>query len=508
MKRTLITAVALAACAATPLFAQNVKEGVMSFGLTFTKQRSVSTSLKDNEGRWSQVPLHYRTKSQQVNEKFLLQAIGAVLHPSGGANSSSPNSYYLHTLKPAQLVLVQSELGGFFNLVDSLVDVATNASVLPLPGGINFDTFGITSYDSTTLGGGTFAALATGRHYEPVPAGFATEGAWPPGHHQPWGQVYVKDPQRQTCENVTFFFEFKVTECYDCFYLSSFVSDSDFKYKAAATVGSGPPCCGGTVPSDLSGKGVDQYYLTMTFDNTWNNPYLQTNNAAYVGYGTLISNPYAGIEGLRPNNPEIFPDLLNLAGGVPTPASYVNPKYLGLGYTYLASLDGLTPDFFTYTNVLPRTDLILSRIGHDSPNEARITLAGIVTYRWELKLINVGDVIRDFVGTATYDAYGNGMIGLFCGLFKGRVSVAERIVNTSKNFCCTDLPWYEWWYGIGWDSPTGLAGNSAARTANESPVNVPVDLTFHAYQDEDYISSFNWPLTGVYPPYYPTGFPY
>ena len=44
MKKTLITAATLAACAAMQLPAQNVKEGVITFSLTQYAQNSVSTS--------------------------------------------------------------------------------------------------------------------------------------------------------------------------------------------------------------------------------------------------------------------------------------------------------------------------------------------------------------------------------------------------------------------------------------------------------------------------------
>jgi hypothetical protein len=474
MKKTLVAAVTLAACAASQLFAQNVKEGNITFAMYFAKQVSVSTSKsQNNAGLWSQRPQYYKTVTNKLDTAAILRSIAFVLHNNANYYSSK-----------AKLVLVQGELGGFFNVTDEL---ALSAAIAPDPeSDVNFDTFDFTTFDST-IQGGVFAALATGRNYEPVPdSAPARNGAWPPGHHQIWGQIFVKDPGKTPllCENVTFFFSIKVTECYDCFYLNSFISDASFTFKPGGVVVSGPPCCAGQVPSDLSGCGKDQYYMSFTFDNTWNNPYLQSDNVAYVGYE---GGPYPGIEGIRANNPILFPQI----------ADRVNPKLTGLGLA--VAFDGLTPDFWTYV------DPITSVLGLPSPYEMRFTLDGIVTYSWCLKFITSGDVVRDFVGTANYVANGNGFIGLFCGLLRNNggniMSIAETTPKASS--CCTDIPWYDWWYGVGYDA----IGNSIARTELESPVNLPVDLSYHAYQDENYEPAVQWPNPGSnYPPPSPTGF--
>jgi hypothetical protein len=297
---------------------------------------------------------------------------------------------------------------------------------------------------------------------------------------------------RGTCENVTFFFSFKVIECYDCFYLNSFISDTTFSFKPGHTVVQGPPCCSGSVPSQLGGQGKDSYYMTLVFDNTQNNPYLQAGpdgtapNPAYVGYQ---GGPYPGILGLMPNN------------GVQFDPTVINPLVQPF---LLASLDGNTPDFFIYK------DKIISQLGTFSPNEVRITLHGIVGYKWTLRQLNSTDLVRDFVGTANYNATGYGFIGLFCGLLNGSVGIAESIVSSSK--FCADLPWNgnstpdDSWYGVGYDA----LGNSADRTTTDSPVNLPVDLTYHVYQDVEY-HNVQWatPPGGLtqYPPPFPTGLP-
>ena len=79
MKKTLVTAVTLGACAATQLFAQNLKEGVITFSLTDFAQNSVSSSANAlNQGGWNSPQTHYRTTQTAVNTKTILQAIGIV----------------------------------------------------------------------------------------------------------------------------------------------------------------------------------------------------------------------------------------------------------------------------------------------------------------------------------------------------------------------------------------------------------------------------------------------
>ena len=82
------------------------------------------------------------------------------------------------------------------------------------------------------VGQGSFPALANGRHFDVNPDDTTDLfTAWPVGHHQPWGQIFVQDTGKSpmVCDNVTFLFAITVQECYDCFYLNSFISDATFK---------------------------------------------------------------------------------------------------------------------------------------------------------------------------------------------------------------------------------------------------------------------------------------
>jgi len=452
MKTTIATAVALAACASTQLFAQNIKEDTITFALTVMQQASVSTSpTVANAGNFSDGPAYYKTQSKKMTQADILKAIAYVQH---GKNAG------FYTTQ-AKLVLVQGELGGFWNISDALAqsyedfndDLAVVQPGGELTGSYNMDGTDTSYYHSslnvyfpanydvddnstyldnnpdTTVGAGTdaYARLDTGRHFLPVPAGYATTGEYPPGHMQPWGQIYVKDPGHKDpsgnilCENVTYFFYLQVQECYDCFYLSSFITDAKFTTKQGSQ--SGPPCC--TSPTFLLGKGTDKYYLSLSFDNTINNSYLNpalyTNESSYVTYYY----EYVGVKGL-----------------VPT----------------VGVADGTTPD------LLPYSDPIRSHLGTASPYETRFTLNGIVTYNWTLTMVNSTDIAADFVGTATYAANGYGFIGLVCSLITGSASFTERVVKDVN--CCDDFAWYNdttgyWggtqtgWYGPGSDDNGG-----------------------------------------------------
>jgi hypothetical protein len=124
MKKTLITAVALAACAGTQLFAQNAKQGVITFALTGQAQSSVSDTTANNQGGWNSPAVtgkaYYKTTSTKVATLNILQAIAIVLHNNAGFYSSK-----------AQLVLVQPELSGFFNLTDELAQVGDPNTIPP-----------------------------------------------------------------------------------------------------------------------------------------------------------------------------------------------------------------------------------------------------------------------------------------------------------------------------------------------------------------------------------------
>jgi hypothetical protein len=449
MKKTLITAVALVACAGTQLFAQNAKEGAITFSLSLQQQASVSTSTGNNQGGWSQGPQYYKSTTLKRATADVIQAIGFVLHRNPGYYSSK-----------AQLVLVQGELGGFFNLGDTLGTFDGPETDLA-NGDDNGGEADVTGFVTTQQDLG--ARLATGRHFRPSPV---TE-LWPPGHHQPWGQIFVKDPGKTgysttdpLCENVTFFFTFVVQECYDCFYLNSFVTDATFKFKSGNSAG--PPCC--TTPVDLTGSGKDRYYLTMSFDNTFNNPYLNAANDAWIGkatwspwYRTDPANWVVGIGMLRSDIPG----------------------------------DGMTPDLLTYH------ELIGSGIGTFNKYVMRFTLNGIVTYTWAMKLVNPSDVVYDFVGSATYPATGYGFVSLACSLITGTVGIAEKIITASN--CCLDIPYYDSWYGTGWNlfqdqyPIVAIDGDPADGAYFGSPVNTPYDLSLHLGYNEWYEARWQWP---------------
>jgi hypothetical protein len=456
MKRTLITAAVLAALAGTQAFAQNTKQGVITFALTGQRQVSVSTSKNaNNVGTWDQYPSSYKTQNAALNTLNVLQSISMVLHGTPSFYSSK-----------AQLVLVQGELSGFFNVTPDIASVPWGTSktsdYTPAVGAPTTE-WGIfdptATFDTSLTGGGTFPQLATGRHYEEVPAidpatGAALQraGAWPVGHHQPWGQIFVQDTARSPmlCENVTFFFAITVEECYDCFYLNSFISDASFAFKAQNVVG--PPCC--SVAANLTGNGKDRYYMTLTFDNTVNNPSLDLGSAGWIGWGQNANpslplyNQYAGVTGLNPSG------------------------------TAAVSVDGIMPDGFQ-----PYQNSIVFRGFIFNPYVLRFTLNGIVTYTWNLKLLNKSDVLPDFLGTGVYACNGYGFVGLYCSLFTGTANIAEKLIRTSS--CCLDLPWYDSWYGPGWDQ----VGNSTTRA---TPVNIESSLTYHAFFDEEYEPGEQW----------------
>jgi hypothetical protein len=164
---------------------------------------------------------------------------------------------------------------------------------------------------------------------------------------QPWGQIFVHDPgaagatvDAPLCENVTFFFDLEVEECYDCFYMNSFISDANFTEKAGSQ--NGPPCC--SSPGILLGKGTDKYYLSLSFDNTENNSYLNpalfTNEDGaidyfyeYVGYNGLV--PTVGVaDGTTPDFCPMWiqsvPSLARPASSKPGSRSMVLSPTLGI----------------------------------------------------------------------------------------------------------------------------------------------------------------------------------
>jgi hypothetical protein len=374
MKRILITAFTLAACAGTQLFAQNAKEDVLTFNLSRQYQVSDSTSSSAaNAGLWTAPPTVYKTKTAKLATADILRAISVVLYANPNAYSSS-----------AKLVLVQGELGGFFGIRNPIDLNTLNTNAIPVVGGVDLVGRFYSSPASSTFNL-LQARLATGRHFDANPEDFRLA----PGHDQPWGQVFVKDLNAAVCDNVTFFFNFNVVECYDCLYLNSFISDSKFTF----TQRQGPPCCAGS--SANTGSGKDRYFMELSFDNTLTNPYLDPTSSSYVGWGSSAINKYAGIEGLWEIEDGVTPDKL----------------------PYDPSI------FNNVTNPLDQHEYDVYVM--------RFTIGGIVTYTWSIKLLNSTDSVPDFVGSAT-----------------GTASFAEKSVKEST--CCGDRPWYDSWYGVGY----------------------------------------------------------
>jgi hypothetical protein len=428
MRKTLITAVALAACVSTQLFAQN-KEDVMTFSLTGQQQTSVSTSpTVVNAGNWTDGPKYYKTGTTKVTDKDIIKYIAFVLHNSATYYSSQ-----------AKLVLVQGELSGFFNITpdlgNSIVDPDMDGSFTSNDG--DASTAIANSFDSA------YVQLDNGQH---LLVNTLDNTLYPIGHLQPWGQIYVKDTARNgysvdspLCENVTYFFAMTVEECYDCFYMNSFVSDASFTIKNGQQ--NGPPCCG--TSSTMYGKGKDRYFLSLSFDNTVNNPYLNYYNSFC----------YVGVDGIT--------------------GSIVG--------------DGVVPDKI---NVNPYHDPIKFLVGKAWPYEARFTLEGIFTYTWNLQFVNSSDISPDFVGTGSFAASGYGFIGLFCELLTGSATFTEKIV---KPTCCTGENWYDWWYGVGAEyEASGTAPDYATLYWDgvyPTPMNVSTSLSFHQNFDK---SDYPW----------------
>jgi hypothetical protein len=471
-KTTIAATIALTTLVGTQLYAQNTKIDNITLSMTLLAQNSVSTSGSSaNAGNFSQGPKFYKTISTKLTQGGVLKAIAAVLHPT------NPNFYSAN----AQLQLVQGELGGFWNINDGLAqsfpDYNTDGSLTgtfnddgldssnPYYSNLESTFFPTTLYGFDPLGKFNFSdvientvdtsprtslsgavneyvRLDTGRHFLPVPwqaygvAGgsngipYVTTGEYPVGHMQPWGQIFIKDPGHKDsagnplCENVTYFFDFEVAECYDCFYLSSFVSDATFKIQTSTPPPNGPPCCTGPSGGILTGQGTDRYYMSVDFDNTVNNSFLNPSTQVNSSETTTYTYNYVGVTGLTPT------------AGV---------------------ADGLTPD------LLPYSDSIKSGLGSPSPYETRFSLKGVVVYNWTLKKINSADVAADFIGKATYTANGYGFVGLVCDLIPSATMTFQE-TSVKDTGCCDDAPWYTTdnqanstggWYGPGWDGNWG-----------------------------------------------------
>jgi hypothetical protein len=453
IKTSLAIAVALAAGVSASVFAANIKEGTISFAMTVQQQSSVSETSGSKAGDWVDPTTHvgptrYRTHLAKIDQTTIIQDIGYVLHGSSTYYSSS-----------AELVLVQGELSGFFNMTPELSNSVPEVGTNGLSGVILTDDLD----KSTSIASSTNsleALLATGRHFQTNPI----TGQYPVGHLQPWGQIYVKYTigNSNLCDNVTYFFGLTVQECYDCFYLNSFISDSTFTFnKHVGHPLSSPPCCNIGTNAVLQGNGRDQYYMTLSFDNTVNNPYLNKSNALWVG-----------------------------VSGLPLPP-----------------VNGLLPDQTLYTNVIT-TNLVTP-----APYEARFTLTGILTYNWNLQFVNTSDLYPDFVGSADFSIDGYGFMQNYCTLLYGTVSITEDIISSSD--CCNDengtAPWYDNWYGTGDYNDLGATDSLRALNQNiyfdwlgftpSTPFNTGANLTYHANFNENYLPRVieNLPAT-VAPP--------
>jgi len=436
MKTTLLATVAIAACMGTQVFAQKSKESPIMFNLSLDGQASVSTSpTVANAGDWSQEPKNYKTTGiKKMTQAAIIADIGFTLTQAGVLSSTFSSK--------ATLELVQGELSGFFNVIPGMSNyVAVADSTTDFQDGSITNITGSGMFGSTIIADdtATFVALDNGRHYQVNPI----DGDLPAGHFQPWGQIFIKDPGAKgfsvdspLCINVTYFFNLEVHECYDCFFLNSFITDTTFTEKTVSSTGGGPaPCCTGSSSAALEGHGKDQYYLTWSFDDSQLNTYLDPSSDLYTGVPGLFS-------------------------------------------SVAFDLDGEIPDGLEYV------DAIKSGLGTPSPYLARFTLNGIVAYTWNLEFVNKTDLLPDFVGTATYTANGYGFIQLVCELITGTASITEKLANSDT--CCLDIPFYDSWYGIGYDfDPSGtdlVFEDTAPGFTGINPTtqeNVPLSLSFH-----------------------------
>src|ERR1035437_6627159 len=357
MKTTILTSVALAACVSTQLFAQTVvKQDTITISLTGAKQLSVSTSASvPNFANWSSGPMFYKTTPVKVTDQDIIKYIGAVLWNNANHYSSK-----------AKLVLVQGELSGFFNITPDLAlsrpdddGTALDPYFSEAPG---FSADGdsstalANSFDSTTF------QLANGRHWDVNPY---VPTMYPVGHQQPWGQIYIQNSPTDTVgENVTYFFAISVEECYDCFYLNSFISTATFK--TVNTAPNGPPCCSGE--SVIVGSGKDAYYMTFSFDNTANNPYLYNDAANPLYIGDEIGMALAGGANVK----GLASDLI-IGDGIVPDTIFNHAIYNA------AIIAGKT---VAEAQLAAYIDSIKSGLGKPSPYEARFTLNGGLTYTW------------------------------------------------------------------------------------------------------------------------------
>jgi hypothetical protein len=491
MKTTILTSVALAACVSTQLFAQTVvKQDTITISLTGAKQSSVSTSASvPNFGNWSTGPMFYKTAPIKVTDKDIIKYIAASLW--GNAN---------HYSTKAKLVLVQGELSGFFNITPDLAlsmpdddGIALDPYFSEAPGFSadgDINTSLANSFDSTTV------QLANGRHWDVNPY---VPTMYPVGHLQPWGQIYIQDDS--TSDNVTFYFAISIQECYDCFYLNSFISTATFKTQNTAP--NGPPCCVGT--SVIVGSGKDAYYMTFSFDNTRNNPYLYNNPSNPLYFGDEVGN----------NNVDGVPGAID--------GDAIVPDTIYRNSIYVAALAGGAT--VAEAQLAAYIDSIKAGVGVPAPYQARFTLNGVLTYTWKLAQIDKQDISPDFMGTGSYVANGYGFIALSCSLFNtATITFSEKPVKANTVGLVTGEDWAADWIGIGaeyyvdaenlnettpyanwvaYGSPTyqwGFGENQYGfGNGYPTPINVTTSLSYHENFNNQYPAHFDNPGWAAWP---------
>jgi hypothetical protein len=419
--------------------------------------------------------MFYKTTPVKVTDQDIIKYIGAVLWNNANHYSSK-----------AKLVLVQGELSGFFNITPDLAlsrpdddGTALDPYFSEAPG---FSADGdsstalANSFDSTTF------QLANGRHWDVNPY---VPTMYPVGHQQPWGQIYIQNSPTDTVgENVTYFFAISVEECYDCFYLNSFISTATFK--TVNTAPNGPPCCSGE--SVIVGSGKDAYYMTFSFDNTANNPYLYDDAANPLYIGDEIGMALAGGANVK----GLASDLI-IGDGIVPDTIFNHAIYNA------AIIAGKT---VAEAQLAAYIDSIKSGLGKPSPYEARFTLNGVLTYTWKLAQIDKQDLSADFMGTGSYVANGYGFIALSCSLFNtATITFSEKAVKAGT--AVTGEAWAADWVGIGAEyianeqidhmTPYALWVANGSPTYNwgsgaeyPTPINASTSLSYHENFNNQY----------------------
>jgi len=344
------------------LGSQAFAQKVKQGNITFslTRQYQLSTNLTLSGGEPTK--WQAKTKTAKVTQASILSAIGAVIHR--GFSSK------------ATLTLARPELSGYYG-------GDRENSLVQLPEGQN-----------------SFPA---------------------PGLFQPAGQIFAKDGTY--CTNVTSFFRIKVQECYDCFYLDSFVTDSTFSRKASDA----PPCCSPAFTA--SGSGKDKYYMAFSFDNTINNGMLISADGTPVitTSSTIVTNVSFTTNVSEVIDDKVDPPVTNLVTNIIDNTFYVTNTVFVTNTVYAPiGLDphdnGIVPDDETGYAAF---DVLVGRF----------TIQGIVTYSWSFKEMNKGAGDNDFIGTATMSgATGYGFIAKTCCLLTGSMSIAEKLFDASA--CC------------------------------------------------------------------------